>query len=52
MASRKMKNKLKHKTGAWLKNSSEGRMKRWAFFTPSRRRKEKKTTFELYDYTF
>lgn len=51
MASVKKKNKCRHKTGTWLKASSEGRMKRWAFFTPSRRRKEKKT-IDIYDYMF
>ena len=52
MASVKKKNKLKFKEGAWLKNSSEGRMKRWAFFTPSRRRKERKVSQDIYDYSF
>ena len=52
MASIKKKNKLKFKTGGWLKDSSESRMKRWAFFTPSRRRKEKKTSQDIYDYMF
>lgn len=52
MASVKKKNKLKHKEGAWLKASSNSRMKRWGFFTPSHRRKEKKVSQDIYDYTF
>lgn len=51
MASRKMKNKLKHKTGAWLKNKTRKGLKRWSFFTPSQRRVEKKVD-DIYDYTF
>jgi hypothetical protein len=42
MASTKKKNKCRQKTGAWLKDSSSKGMKRWAFFTPSHRRKNNK----------